>query len=142
MELAPEKRQLLTQQHDEGAALVAALDQLQAEYHQELEQLRRQVRKKAFTHEITRARRYHEEKSFWEYLNNLVEDIHLFTWRKTATASCTDSYQRKRFLLEQELRDLVAQHRKERISLRYDRPSKSAQHGPDVQTTAPNFFLP
>ena len=86
MELAPEKRQLLTQQHDEGAALVAALDQLQAEYHQELEQLRRQVRKKAFTHEITRARRYHEEKSFWEYLNNLVEDIHLFTWRKTATA--------------------------------------------------------
>ena len=91
MELAPEKRQLLTQQHDEGAALVAALDQLQAEYHQELEQLRRQVRKKAFTHEITRARRYHEEKSFWEYLNNLVEDIHLFTWRKTATASCTAS---------------------------------------------------
>ena len=121
---------------------MAALDQLQADYHQELEHLRRQVRKKAFTHEITRARRYHEEKSFWEYLNNLVEDIHLFTWRKTATASCTDSYQRRRFLLEQELRNLEAQHRKERIILRYDRPSKSAEYGPDVQRTAPNFFLP
>ena len=117
---------------------MAALDQLQAEYYQELEQLRRQVRKKAFTHEITRARRYHEEKSFWEYLNNLVEDVHLFTWRKTATASCTASYQRKRFLLVQELRDLEARHRKERIILRYNRPLKIAQHGTDVQTTAPN----
>jgi len=43
VELAPEKRQLLPQQHDEGAALVAALDQLQAEYQQELEQIRRQT---------------------------------------------------------------------------------------------------
>jgi hypothetical protein len=142
VELASEKRQLISQQHDEGAALVAALDQLQAEYYQDLEQLRRQVRKKAFTHEITRARRYHEEKSFWEYLNNIVEDVHLFTWRKTATASCTASYQRNRFLLEQKLRDLEARHRKERINLRYDRPTRMAQHGPDVQTTAPNFFLP
>ena len=123
MELAPEKRQLLTQQHEEGVALVAALDQLQAEYHQELEQIRRQTRKKAFTHEIARARRYHEEKNFWEYLNNFVEDIHLFTWRKTSTASCAERYQRKRLLLEQELRELEARHRKERIVLRYDCPS-------------------
>ena len=119
MELAPQKRQLLTQQHDERAALVADLEQLQADYHKELEHVRRQARKKAFTREITRARRYHEEKNVWEYLNNLIEDIHLFTWRKTVTASCTANYQRKRYLLEQELRDQQAHHRKERITLRY-----------------------
>ncbi len=64
MELAPQKRQLLTQQHDERAALLADLEQLQADYHKELEHVRRQARKKAFTREITRARRYHEEKAF------------------------------------------------------------------------------
>ena len=90
----------------------------------ELEHFRRQARKKAFTREITRARRYHEEKSFWEYLNNLVENIHLYTWRKTVVASCTAKYQRQRYLLEQELRDQQALHRKERITLRYDSPSE------------------
>lgn len=142
MELGPEKRQLLTQQHAEGAALVEALDQLQAEYHQELEQIRRQARKKTFTHEITRARRYHEEKNFWEYLNNFIEDIHLFTWRKTATASCTNSYQRKRVLLEQELRNLEARHRKERIILRYDCPSQGDAPEKNLRTTVPHFLLP
>ncbi len=124
MELAPRKRQLFTQQHDERAVLLAALEQLQAEYHKELEQIRRQVRKKTFTREITRARRYHEEKSFWEYVNNLVEDIHVYTWRKMVVVSCTDTYQRRRYLLEQELRDQQALHRKERITLRYDSPSE------------------
>ena len=124
MELAPKKRQLLTQQHDELAGLLADLEQLQADYHKELEHVRRQARKKAFTREITRARRYHEEKSVWDYLNNLIEDIHLFTWRKTVTASCTANYQRKRYLLEQELRDQQAHHRKERITLRYNTPSE------------------
>ena len=124
MELAPRKRQLLSLQHDERAVLVAALEQLQAEYHKELEHVRRQVRKKTFTREITRTRRYHEEKSFWEYVNNLVEDIHLYTWRKMVVVSCTDTYQRRRYLLEQELRDQQALHRKERITLRYDNPSE------------------
>ena len=124
MELAPQKRQLLTQQHDERAALLADLEQLQADYLKDLEEIRRQVRKKVFTREITRTRRYHEEKSFWEYLNNLVENIHVFTWRKTVTTSCTANYQRKRYLLEQELRDQQAHHRKERIILRYNTPSK------------------
>jgi 2'-5' RNA ligase len=124
VELAPRKRQLLTQQHDERAVLLAALEQLQSEYHKELEQIRRQVRKKTFTREITRARRYHEEKSFWEYVNNLVEDIHVYTWRKMVVVSCTDTYQRRRYLLEQELRDQQALHRKERITLRYDSPSE------------------
>jgi len=142
VELAPEKRQLLTQQHEEGVALVAALDQLQAEYHQELEQIRRQTRKKAFTHEITRARRYHEEKSFWEYLNNFVEDIHLFTWRKTSTASCAERYQRKRLLLEQELRELEARHRKERIVLRYDCPSQGDEPEAESRMTVPHLLFP
>lgn len=124
MELAPQKRQLLTQQHDERAALLADLEQLQADYLKDLEEIRRQVRKKVFTREITRTRRYHEEKSFWEYLNNLVENIHVFTWRKTVTTSCTANYQRKRYLLEQELRDQQAHHRKERIILRYNTPSE------------------
>ena len=84
---------------------------------------------KAFTQEITRARRYHDEKSVWEYLNNVVEDIHLFTWRKTAVASCTGNYQQKRYGLEKEFRELDAEHRKERITLRYDRPTKSEEHG-------------
>lgn len=124
MELAPQKRQLLTQQHDECAVLLSALEQLQAEYHKELEHIRRQVRKKAFIREITRTRRYHEEKSFWEYVNNLVEDIHVYTWRKMVVVSCTDTYKRRRYLLEQELRDQQALHRKERITLRYDSPSE------------------
>jgi len=124
VELAPQKRQLLTQQHDERAALLADLEQLQADYLKDLEEIRRQVRKKVFTREITRTRRYHEEKSFWEYLNNLVENIHVFTWRKTVTTSCTANYQRKRYLLEQELRDQQAHHRKERIILRYNTPSE------------------
>jgi hypothetical protein len=139
VELAPEKQQLHAQQRDERAERLAALDHLQAEYHQELEHYRRQVRKKAFTHEITRARRYHEEKSFWEYLNNIVEDIHLFTWRKTVTASCTDNYQRKRYRLEQELRELDAQHRKERIILRYDRPIKSEERARTCSRPNPMF---
>ena len=124
MELAPQKRQLLTHQQDERAALLAALDQLHVDYRKELERYRRQVRKKAYTREITRAHRYHKDKSFWEYLNNIVENIHLFTWRKTVIASCTADYQRKLYLLEQELRDQQAHHRKERIILRYDSPSE------------------
>jgi len=142
VELAPEKLQLHTQQRDERAELLAALAHLQAEYHKELQCYRRQVRKKAFTHEITRARRYHEEKNFWEYLNNIVEDIHLFTWRKTVTASCMHQYQQKRYLLEQELRGLDAQHRKERIILRYAQPFSSEEHGSEWQTTEPHVSLP
>ncbi len=142
VELAPEKRQLHIQQHDERAELLAALDRLQADYHKELEGYRRQVRNKTFIHEITRARRYHEEKSVWEYLNNVVEDIHLFTWRKTVTASCSDNYHRKRYLLEQELRDLDAQHRKERIILRYAQPVMSDEHSSDGQTPDPHASLP
>jgi len=142
VELAPEKLQLHTQQRDESAELLAALAHLQAEYHKELQCYRRQVRKKAFTHEITRARRYHEEKNFWEYLNNIVEDIHLFTWRKTVTASCMHQYQQKRYLLEQELRGLDAQQRKERIILRYAQPFSSEEHGSEWQTTEPHVSLP
>jgi len=142
VELAPEKQQLHAQQRDERAELHSALDHLQTEYHKELEQYRQQVRKKAFTQEITRPRRYHEEKSVWEYLNNIVEDIHLFTWRKTVIASCTDNYQRKRGVLERDLRDLDALHRKERIILRYTRPSNRGDHGSDVQTLEPHIFLP
>ncbi len=142
MELAPEKQQLHAQQRDERAELLAALDHLQAEYHKELEDYRRLVRKKAFTHEIIRARRYHEEKSVWEYLNNIVEDIHLFTWRKTVTASCTDQYQHKRHVLEQELRGLDAQHRKERIILRYAHPVDRDEHSTDGQLSAPHISLP
>lgn len=142
MELAPEKQQLHAQQRDERAELLAALDQLEDEYHKELEHCRRQVRKKAFNQDITRSRRYHEEKSFWEYLNNIVEDIHLFTWRKTVTASCTANYQQNYYRLEQDLRELDAQHRKERITLRYDLPIKSEVHGQDSQSPDPHCFLP
>lgn len=142
MELAPEKQQLHAQQRNERAELQAALDQLQADYQRDLGKVQAQVRKKAFTHEITRARRYHEEKSVWEYLNNIVEDIHLFTWRKTAIATCTDDYQQNRYRLERELRDLDSQHRKERIILRYDCSTKSEAGGPDVQPSEPHCFLP
>ena len=133
MELAPQKRQLLTQQHDERAKLLAELDQLNADYSKELERCRRHARKKAFTHEITRAHRYPEDKGFWEYLNNIVEDIHLYTWRKTAIAQCASKYQRKQQMIEEELRDLNAQHRKERISLRYLRPSEVDKHQPNIK---------
>ena len=127
---------------DERAELQAALDQLEAEFQKDLERVQRQVRKKAFTREITRARRYHEEKSIWEYVNNIVEDIHLFTWRKTAIASCTNNFHQKRHQLEQEFRELDAQHRKERIFLRYSLPTEGEDHGQDVQSPEPHGSLP
>lgn len=142
MELAPDKRQLLLQQHAECAKLLAALDQLNANYHKDLEHYRRQARKKAFTREITRAHRYPEDKSFWEYLNNIVEDIHLFTWQKTVTAACTAQYQRKRQVLEEEIRDLRAQHRKERIALRYENPSEIDEPPTNLRSQPPRFISP
>ncbi len=63
------------------------LDQLQVTHRKELEGYREQAREKALTREITRDRRYHEEKSVWEYLNNIVEVIHLHTWKKTVIAT-------------------------------------------------------
>lgn len=140
MELAPEKQQLHAQQRDERAELQSALDQLQTDYHKDLGEVQAQVRKKVFTHEITRARRYHEEKSIWEYLNNIVEDIHLFTWRKTAIATCADNYQQNRSQLERKLRDLDSQHRKERIILRYDYSAKTEARCPDEQPHDPHCF--
>ena len=128
MELAPSKRQLLAQQHAERAKLHTELDQLNANQSKDLERCRRQVRNKKFIHEITRAHRYPEDKSFWEYLNNIVEDVHMFTLRKTMIAQCTSKYQRKRQLLEEELRDLQAQHRKERVNLRYESRSEVDEH--------------
>ncbi len=141
MELAPEKQQLHAQQRNERAELQSALDKLQADYQRDLGAVQTQVRQKVFTHEITRARRYHEEKSVWEYLNNIVEDIHLFTWRKTAIATCTDNYQQNRYRLEREFRELDAQHRKERIILRYSQPTKSEDPAPDGQSPEPHCFL-
>lgn len=125
VELAPEKQQLHAQQREERAALLAALEQLEAQYLKDLEKIRAQVRKKRFTQAISRARRYHEGIGFWEYVNNIVEDVHLFTWKKTAVATCTAEYQRKQYQLETELRDQLAQHRNERITLRYSLPSEA-----------------
>jgi len=125
VELAPEKQQLHAQQREERAALLAALEQLEAHYLKDLEKIRAQVRKKRFTQAISRARRYHEGTGFWEYVNNVVEDVHLFTWKKTAVATCTVDYQRKQYQLEAELRDQTAQHRNERITLRYTLPSEA-----------------
>ena len=125
MELAPEKQQLHAQQREERAALLSALEQLHAQYLKDLEKIRAQVRKKRFATAISRARRYHEGIGFWEYLNNIVEDVHLFTWKKTAVATCTAEYQRKQYQLEVELRDQLAQHRNERITLRYSLPSEA-----------------
>ena len=142
MELAPEKRQLHTQQHDERAEIHDALKQLEADFSKDLERIRQQVRKKSFVQEITRARRYHEEKSVWEYLNNIVESIHGFTWEKTATAICTADYQQKRLVLERELRELDAQHRKERIILRYDCPVESGVHGQNNQLSDSHCTVP
>ena len=125
MELAPEKQQLHAQQREERAELLAALEQLETQYLKDLEKIRAQVRKKRFTQAISRARRYHEGTGFWEYVNNMVEDVHLFTWKKTAVATCTADYQRKQYQLEAELRDQLAQHRNDRITLRYTLPSEA-----------------
>lgn len=125
MELAPEKRQLLAQHSDERAPLLAALEQLDAQYLIDLEKIRAQVRKKRFNRAISRAHRYHEGPGLWEYVNNIVEDVHLFTWRKAAVATCTAIYHQKQFQLGAELREQTAQHRNERITLRYNLPSKA-----------------
>ena len=132
MELAAEKRQLLTDQKNERAKVLARIENLNAAYQKELEYFLRQQRRKAFTQEITRARRAREEKTIWEYLNTIVERIHLFTWHKTVTTLCTEKYHRKRLSLEEELQDQDAQHRKARLALRY-RPSFEIDHDP------PNF---
>ena len=142
MELAPEKRQLRSQQRDERAEIHGALKQLEAEFSKDLERIRRQVRKKSFIQEITWARRYHEGKSVWEYLNNIVESIHGFTWERTATAICITEYQQKRSVLERELRELDSQHRKERIILRYDCPVESGVHGQDNQSSDLHCTVP
>ena len=125
MELAPEKQQLHAQQRDERAELLTALEQLHTRYLKDLEKIRAQVRKKRFIRAISRARRYHEGMGFWEYVNNIVEDVHLFTWKKAAVAACTAVYQRKQYQLEAELRDQTAQHRNERITLRYNLQSEA-----------------
>ncbi len=140
MELAPDKRELLAQHSREQAALQAELNRLDHDYHRQLEKFRRQVRKKVFTRQISRTHRYHEEKSFWEYVNNFVEDIHLFTWKKAAVTSCTQKYRRKRLILEEELRDLNAQQRHERITLRYTIPPPKEENDTDLKGATPNFF--
>lgn len=142
VKLASEKQQLHAQQRRERAELLAALDQLQATHRKELEEYRGQARKKALTQEITRDRRYHEEKSVWEYLNNIVEVIHLYTWKKTVIAICCANYQQQYRQLEQECRELEAQHRKERIALRYDLPVNRDESGEDMSATDLHVFQP
>ncbi len=118
------------------------LEQLEADYHKAIQEIHQKTRNKRFNQSITRSHRYHEEKSIWEYLNNIVEDIHLFTWRKTVIASCTDTYKQKRFLLEEELRDLDSQHRNERITLRFRQPTNSEEHPQDGQSREPHISFP
>lgn len=119
MELASQKRQLLTLQQEERVQLKAALDQLNTEFQKELDHYRRLAQMKAYTQEMTRSHRYHEEKGFWEYINFIVERIHLYTWHKTVMATCTAKYRKSRLILEEEFRGQQVQHRKEKIRLRY-----------------------
>ena len=136
VELAHEKRHLLSRQRDEHRERLCSLELLITDYHKQCEGIHRQYRKKVFNREITRASRYREEKSFWEYLNNIIEDIHLFTWRRAALATLSVQYNRKRQLLEKELRELETTHRKERITLRYASPPPQ-ENGPESETGSP-----
>ena len=143
MELAPDKRYLLARQRDERDEFLGALELLTANYQKQCEDIRRQHRKKLFNREITRASRYREEKSFWEYVDNIVEDIHILTWRRAAMATCTTQYNRKRKVLEEELRELETTHRKERITLRYSSlPPREDELDPETRSTTPHFFVP
>ena len=143
MELAQDKRHLLTRQRDERGELLSSLELLTANYQKQCEDIRRQHRQKVFNREITRASRYREEKSFWEYLNNIIEDIHLFTWRRAALVTCTAQYTRKRKVLEEELWELETTHRKERITLRYASPSVQGNGSePESGSTTPRFLIP
>ncbi|WP_447969801.1 hypothetical protein [Nitrospira sp. M1] len=141
VELAGNKRQLLSQQNDERTKLLAELDKLNADYSKEFEDIRRHAREKKFIHEISRAHRYAENKDIWEYLNNIVEDIHLYTWRKCASGICTRKFQRNRQILEEDLRDLDAHHRKQRIRLRYESPSEVKQQPTPIKPPSPRFFM-
>lgn len=143
MELAHDKRHLLTRQHDERGELLYALELLTSNYQKQCEDIRRQHRKKMFIREIPRASRYREEKSFWEYLDNIVEDLHLLTWRRAALATCTTHYNRKRHILEAELRELETTHRKERITLRYTSPPHQVNElNSEAGSISPRFFAP
>ena len=143
MELAFDKRHLLSRQRDERGELLFALELLNANYYKQCEDIRRQARKNVFNREITRASRYREEKFFWEYVNNIIEDIHLFTWKRAALSVCRTQYARKRQVLEAELRELETAHRKERITLRYATPPHQENPpGPDTVITAPYYSPP
>ncbi len=142
MELDSKKRHLLTRQRDERGELLYALELLNANFQKQCEEVRRQTRKSVFNREITRAGRYREEKRFWEYVNNIIEDIHLLTWKRAAISVCHAQYARKLKVLEEELRELETTHRKERINLRYaGQPSQ--EHPSDFDTSiTPPFYFP
>lgn len=141
MELDSKKRHLLTRQRDERGELLYALELLNANFQKQCEEVRRQVRKSAFNREITRAGRYKEEKRFWEYVNNIIEDIHLLTWKRATISVCQAQYARKLKVLEEELRELETTHRKERMNLRYaGQPSQENPSDFDTSITPPFYF--
>ncbi|MDT3779834.1 hypothetical protein PJI16_19940 [Nitrospira sp. MA-1] len=141
MELDSKKRHLLTRQRDERGELLYALELLHANFQKQCEEVRRQVRKSAFNREITRAGRYREEKRFWEYVNNIIEDIHLLTWKRAAISVCQAQYARKLKVLEEELRELETTHRKERINLRYS-GQPPQENSSDHTSITPPFYFP
>ena len=141
MELDSKKRLLLTRQRDERGELLYTLELLHANFQKQCEEVRRQARKSAFNREITRAGRYREEKRFWEYVNNIIEDIHLLTWKRAAISVCQAQYARKLKVLEEELRELETTHRKERMNLRYaGQPSQENPSDFDTSITPPFYF--
>ncbi len=141
MELDSKKRHLLTRQRDERGELLYALELLNANFQKQCEEVRRQSRKSAFNREVARAGRYREEKRFWECVNNIIEDIHLLTWKRAAISVCQAQYARKLKILEEELRELETTHLKERINLRYGaQPSQENPSDFDTSITAPFYF--
>ena len=139
--LASHKRQLLSQQHDERAQILTDLEQLDADYSRDIENIRRQTRANVFRHEISREQRRTEDKDLWEYLNDMVELVYMYTWRKSETGICTRRYLRRRQVIVEDLRDLEAQHRKERIKTRFKSPPVGEETLKSAKVNAPRFFM-
>ena len=141
VKLASHKRQLLSQQHDERAQILTDLEKLDADYSRDIENIRRQTRANVFRHEISREQRRTEDKDLWEYLNDMVEFVYMYTWRKSETGIFQRRYLRRRLVILEDLRDLDTHHRKERIKTRFKSRPVDEEPLKSTKVNAPRFFM-
>ena len=81
---------------------------------------------------------HHAEKSFWEYLNAIIEPMYWFIWKQAMISACTKKHHRLRQELKRDLLDLEAQHLKEQVALRYNARASFSDYRPNVRLQPPD----